>query len=182
MPDNVLAKQLGVRVYIVSHRRRRLKIPRAPKLHPHGWKPKELALVGTKPDAEVARLIGRSRLAVANRRFQMHLPPVPDPNSRSKPWSSKEDRRLGTMSDEDLARQLGRTANAIEARRISFQIPKFAGRRHYWTAAEIEMLGRLPDAEVARRLGVSIIAVQIRRFKLGRKKLPGIQSRPTSRR
>jgi hypothetical protein len=142
MHDQVLAQRLGVPVYIVSHRRRRLGIKPAPKGHPHAWSVRELALLGTKPDAEVARLIHRSVLAVRCQRSLRHIPAVPDPNAKLKPYAKQEEALLGTLPDAEVARKLGRTMFAVQARRIALRIPKFNAQRRAWTPAEDALLGR----------------------------------------
>ena len=68
-----MAQRLGRSVRSVLARRRRLKIPNR-----HSqvviWTREERVLLGTKPDAQVARMLGRSVTAVLQRRVRLHIP------------------------------------------------------------------------------------------------------------
>ena len=112
-----LAKRLGLsQAAVETHRRAKFgRVQRAPR----AWTPREDRLLGTRRDAEVARLIGRHPATVLGRRRRLGIPPAVEP----RPWTPQEDQLLGTASDGALAKKLGRPHAAIFNRRHKLGIP-----------------------------------------------------------
>jgi hypothetical protein len=81
---------------------------------PRLWTKDELALLGTRPDAEVAELTSRTFGTVWQKRRALG---IAQPALRFRKWTSPEDKLVGTASDVEVARRLGRTESAIKSRR-----------------------------------------------------------------
>src|ERR1039458_2092128 len=86
------------------------------------WNKAHDALLGAAPDAEVARQLGRTEMAITVRRRKLG---IAKRDIRVRRYTRQDDRLLGTMSDEKLARQLGRTPAAIQVRRAARGIISF---------------------------------------------------------
>ncbi len=151
-----LAKRLDrSQAAVECHRRAKFgRLQRTPR----AWTRREDRLLGTRTDAEVARLTSRHPSTVKKRRSRLG---IPSPVER-RPWTPKEDRLLGTASDEALAKKLGRSHTTIGKRRRTLGIPRYP-RPGAWTPEEERLLGTMSDPKVARRLGRSIASVQQRR-------------------
>ena len=61
--------------------------------NPRPWTKEELALLGTKPDAEVAELTGRTFGTVWQKR---RAPGISQPALRFRKWTPAEDKLVGT--------------------------------------------------------------------------------------
>jgi len=107
---------------VATFKCRSLKIPRArkPGTNTSPWTPAEIKLLGTLPDEEVARRIGRSVGAVIQRRELLHIPMQ---NPKLRDWTADEDELLGTGPDAEIVRRLGRTLSATSHRRVRLKIP-----------------------------------------------------------
>src|SRR5438876_5426894 len=82
--------------------------------NPGPWTKAELALLGTKPDAEVAKLTGRTFGTVWQKRRALG---IAQPALRFRKWTLAEDKLVGTAPDAEIALRLGRTESAIKSRR-----------------------------------------------------------------
>jgi hypothetical protein len=71
-------------------------------------------LLGTKPDADVGRIIGRPGKAVWAKR---HALGVPDPPSLVRLWTEDEDKVVLSQSVAEAAKALNRTNEAVKIRR-----------------------------------------------------------------
>ena len=174
-PDSVLACANRRTIKEVVAMREHLRIALATG-------PRHQQVLGTRPDDQVALLLGTTAKIVRHRRYKLHIPPCAAQAEAqrqrvlealttvrgNKPvkYTPEEDKLLGTMSDADLARLLGRPRVGVEARRIKFKIPKFDPKLHLWTPQEDALLGTMTDKELAARLGVSWTAVAHRRRRL----------------
>ena len=78
------------------------------------WKPEEDKLLGTAPDAEIARRLGRSESSVSGRRLLLR---IKFPNPR-RPWPSEDLALLGTMSDAVLAKRFNRPESVVRSKRL----------------------------------------------------------------
>ena len=87
------------------------------------WKAHEDRLLGTKPDGEVARELGRSRAGVALRRQKLGIAAPEKPL-----WTREEERLLGTKPDREVAKMLGRSVSSVRNQRI---------RKKIWAAAPV---------------------------------------------
>jgi hypothetical protein len=85
------------------------------------WTDRENKLLGTAPDEDIARQIGRSKTAVKGRRNSFGIPAWN--LSCFCPWSPEEDALLGVVPDRLLAKRLKRTFAAVQARRENKQLP-----------------------------------------------------------
>ena len=86
------------------------------------WTAREIRLLGTAPDPEIALRLGRTLWAVMLRRGRLH---IQNPAPKFRWWTPAEDRLLGTMPDEELARRLNRTVQAVARERKLLRIPGF---------------------------------------------------------
>jgi hypothetical protein len=80
-----------------------------------GWKPKELALLGTLPDEELARRLGRSLIAVSTKRRRLGIASA---SPRPRNWTNAEDKAVRTLTPVEAAAATGRTLQAVYARRF----------------------------------------------------------------
>ena len=125
------------------------------------WTKREEKLLGTKPDEEVARLIGREPSAVRTHRYRKGIPPC---QLLRRPFTKAEERLLGTDTDKIIARRLGRDEGTVAAHRRELGIlPKVRD----WTPDEDKLLGTMPDRKLAQHMGRTLLSVQNRRLKLG---------------
>ncbi len=88
------------------------------KRGPKPWTEGELALLGARPDAEVAQLTGRTFGTVWQKRRALG---ISQPALRVRKWTAAEDRLVGTASDAEIARKLHRTESAIKSRRVKIE-------------------------------------------------------------
>lgn len=79
------------------------------------WTPREDKLVGSGPDDEIARKLGRTRIAVAARRRILGIASWNYTYHRL--WTDKEEGLLGVVPDRKLAAMLQRPFKGIQARR-----------------------------------------------------------------
>jgi hypothetical protein len=155
-----LARELGRSVYSVSNRRR-VKHGALQKIRP--WTKRELRLLGTRPDPEIARLLDRKCGTVQVLRGVRGIASWRERNKFK--WTAAKDRLLGTKSDEALGKRFGTHRKSVEARRRALGIP--AGISRPWTQEEERLVGTMRDEEVARRIGRSAKSVLHRRCALG---------------
>ncbi len=157
-----LARQLD-RSAVATRIHRRLKYG---PVRPPGrrWTRRELRLLGTRPDLDVAALIGRTYLTVQTKRCGLGIDSY---RARRKfRWTPAKDRWLGTLSDEALAKRFGTHRKEVEGRRHALGIA--AGLYRPWTPEEERLVGTMRDEEVARRLGRTRKAVAHRLRALSR--------------
>jgi hypothetical protein len=149
----------------IRTRRHQLAGGKVRKLQPE-WTLEEDRLLGTKPDAVLARKYGRSVSAVRSRRGKKRIRLRVD-------WRPEDDRILGTRTDRQVAMLLGRSTNNVAWRRIKLGIAPKAKPRP-WTPGEEALLGSKPDEQLARRFGRTVQAVEARRIMLGRPKADAV--------
>src|SRR5439155_24307999 len=93
--------------------------------------------LGTRPDGEVAALLGCKVTSVEQRRRKLRIPPVrPLRHPRRSDWKPEEIRLLGSAPDGEIARRLGRTATAVTLRRSRLHIPNPYNHFRPWTPEE----------------------------------------------
>jgi hypothetical protein len=142
----------------IHTRRRQLAGGKLRKLQPE-WTLEEDRLLGTKPDAKLAKMFGRSAMSVGARRGQKRI-------RLRKDWRPEDDKVLGSRTDHQIALLLGRSQPNIAWRRKKLGIPPKAKARP-WTQEEEALLGSKPDEELARAFGRTVLAVGARRIELG---------------
>jgi hypothetical protein len=106
-------------------------------------------------DSEVAKRVGRSRLAVQARRGQIGIRKY---GSDLRPWTDQEEKLLGTVPDKELVSRLNRGYEAIAFRRQKLRIPPC--RPQAWQPEEEAILGTQSDEEIGRILGRTKVAVR----------------------
>jgi hypothetical protein len=104
---------------------------RVPK--PAGWTDDEIALLGTRTDAEIAKRIGRTVEAVRACRNALGIPPSGPLLGR---WDPAELELLGTAPDYEIAKVLERKVSAVTQKRRKLHIPTFDSDFRKWTAEE----------------------------------------------
>ena len=88
------------------------------------WTAEEEAILGTDADWYIAKRLGRSRSAVAQRRSALGIAAFVQ-----RRWTSEEDALLGTDDDEVIAAKIGRTPMSVTLRRCTKGIPIHGDRR-----------------------------------------------------
>src|SRR5881392_3810970 len=87
------------------------------------WTPREIRLLGTKPDAEVARRIGRTVEAVSLKRQVLDIgAPL------QTPWRDEEIKLLGTQPDRAVGKLIGRSLAAVQGKRLLLGIPSWKAK------------------------------------------------------
>ena len=130
MSDARLARRLKRSVETVRTRRAHKGIPVFnPKKH--WWTAEDDKLLGLRPDAQVAMLLGVAVSAVKHRRQQLRilLPGQERRATHPKPWAAEDDAMLGTVSDAQVAQRLGRTVSCVKARRVRLGTPSYRASR-----------------------------------------------------
>ena len=141
--DEEIAALLRTTVAAVAHRRRQLRIPACAKQLAQGhfapsptgrirragghsglYTPEEDKLMGTMPNRQLAKRLGRTRIAVQARRIHLGIPIL---NPISHVWTPAEDALLGTATDTEIAARLGRKIEVVCMRRQKLGIPNL-----YW--------------------------------------------------
>jgi hypothetical protein len=121
------------------------------------WTLRELKLLGSRPDAELAQLLHRSVSSIRTERWRNG---IPQKDPKCPWWTKQEDKLLGAMPDEEVSRRLGRSVVGIRFRRrqlgILLQTP--------WIAKDERLLGTMPDQRLAKLLGRTRLAVTTRRI------------------
>lgn len=111
--DGELAEQLGIQPMCVTAKRRQLGIESFAKASgmktSRVWTEREIALLGTKPDVEVARELGLGIGVVWKKRNQLGIPT--DPSSTRSPvkWTPEILARLGREPLQKIAEDIGVT-------------------------------------------------------------------------
>src|SRR5947207_13403520 len=91
------------------------------KRKPRPWTEQELALLGARPDGEVAELTGRTFGTVWQKRRALG---IAQPALQFRKWTPTEDKLVGTAPDAEIAYQLGRTEIAVKSRRAVLEREK----------------------------------------------------------
>jgi len=170
--DEEIARQTGIPVSKVRHRRHRLGIPIA-QPQKRRWTAEEDALLGTALDVEVAGKLGRSEASVQLRRLQLGIAPAPAPmhprsgDSGYRNWDPRNDHLLGKLRDEEVARRTGCRVQTVRVRRHRLGIPIAQSQRRSWVPHEEALLGKASDTAVAAKLGRTESAVSQHRQALG---------------
>src|SRR5205814_10016247 len=80
----------------------------------HRWTPDDDKLLGSRPDDQIALLLGASVSAVKHRRVRLG---IVQRRLKVRRWTREEDALLGTASDGRIAQGLGRGKSAVADRR-----------------------------------------------------------------
>jgi hypothetical protein len=142
------ARKLNLRQYLETARRK------------SAWPEEHLALLGTMPDDELARRLGKSENAVRLQRERQGIP-----NRSGHGWTEEELALVGTLPDAEVGRRIGRTPIAVTCKRCDLGIPHPKG--WHWTAEHRALLGTAPDDQIAARIGKAPGAVCAKRCERG---------------
>ena len=82
------------------------------------WSESEVALLGQFTDAEVARRVGRERLAVMSKRQKLGIERV----QRKDLWTESDLSMLGRLKDSEVAQRTGRSKTAVRNKRYSLRV------------------------------------------------------------
>lgn len=128
------------------------------------WTAAEEKLLGKMPDADLARRIGRSTVAVQARR---HVKGIPNPAPIYQPWTKPQLAMLRRLPDAVIAQRTGHSLKSVGGKRQELGL---LVRPHppAWTPAEDRLLGTKPDTQIAAQLGRSRAQVRLRRIAMGR--------------
>ena len=146
------------------------------------WTTDKLALLGTMPDKQAARLAGVATSSAFMKRVSTGIPPFGKSSEDAKfQWKAAHLRSLGKVPDETLAEELGISSSVVTAKRNSMGI--MASRpvkeiRKPWKKQDLAMLGKKPDTIVAAKTGRGRRHVRAKRESLG---IPPFQLHTTIR-
>ena len=97
------------------------------------WKKTEIALLGTAPDAAIARRLKVSSATVCKLRNHLRIPAH---RGQLRGWGTTELGMLGRYSDAEIARITNRPVAEVTAKRTSLRIPTFKAARERKTARQ----------------------------------------------
>jgi hypothetical protein len=107
-----------------------------------------LALLGTQPDAVLAKKLNRTTESIKSQRQNKDVPG----NRTLHFWTPAEDEIVMSCSYKEAARQLDLPQVAVETRRRALRADNVGRAPRAWTAEEIAMLGKYSDTELAQKL------------------------------
>ena len=166
-PDQALADEFGVPVERV--RRERMLRGHVGPGGPSGWTARDLALLGTASDAEIAKRVGFTPTSVEHQRKRKGIAPYGSTtDQRRHRWTKRQIGWLGNLTDREIAERIGVTIGAVAWKRrlLGVEPTRESRSRHHWTKREIALLGTMPDTELARRLGMHRHGVALKRRQL----------------
>ena len=143
----------------------------------HNWTRRQIAMLGTIPDAALSRKLDLHVSTVLKKRQKLGITASRPPKTIH--WTPAIFALLGKIPDGEIARTYGMNILSVQQKRVSRGIQCYARKSktwHYWTKKEIALLGKMPDGEVALRTGINKASVYWKRCKL---KIPSFtQKRP----
>ena len=143
----------------------------------HIWTRRQIALLGTIPDAALSRKLDLAISTVFEKRQKLGIPASRPPKTIN--WTPAVIALLGKVPDGEVARIHGMNILSVYKKRLDLGIRCYARKSrtwHYWTKKEIALLGKMPDGDVALRTGINKASVAWKRCKL--KIPPFTQKRP----
>lgn len=171
VPDDQVARLVGVHVSTVRQERRRRGIPSFQPKPRVVWTEETLKKLGTVSDADLAAEVGCKATAVFKKRQELGIPPCFEPvrSWQRRPWRKCEVDRLGKASDADVAKDLGRSLYSVVKKRREQEIGPFKPPpvAIEWTSEMLADLGVMGDPEFSVRHGVSRRAALEKREELG---------------
>ena len=93
------------------------------------WTAKQLELLGTDVDQEIAAKLGRTPSAVRCQRTLRKIPNHAGSVCGGRAWTDAELKLLGTNRDDKIADEIGLTPKAVQWQRWFRKIPKHRNRR-----------------------------------------------------
>jgi DNA-binding CsgD family transcriptional regulator len=176
MPDSTIAKQLGISVPAVQSKRKQLNITAfnahlAKKIQVHEWTEQEIALLGTKPDQELAKELGKGTTAVGNKRRKLGIASYEEKQEEGtsfKKQLAEIQALLGKVSDNQIAEMYKVEVSRVAKLRKKQKIPSFRSQAvPVLTAEQIKLLGTVYDRELAAIVGCNINAITKIRMQMG---------------
>lgn len=149
---------------------RRFSVKRGPAANRFEWPEELVALLGKRPDGELAELAGVHPDTVAEERQRRGIEAF-IPKQRID-WTPEVIAMLGTDSDYQIAAWLGISRGAVFSKRRALGIPPYNPPPHNswheleWPAEALDLLGKVPDGEIAEMIGVAVSTVGTKRRRL----------------
>lgn len=177
MPDIAVARRLQTSKHVVNYRRKQLGLARyeRPPLpepafiaHPHSWKAREDALLGTDHDNVIAARLGVTISQARNRRWKLAIEAF-RPSARIE-WTDEMLGYLGVVSDPEFSHYYGISPLSTRLKRIALGVPTFTG--HHSPVPELptkvyDLLGVWTDVRVAEEYGILRVDVRLVRMVMG---------------
>jgi hypothetical protein len=154
---------LGIAAYRPDHERPRTGRPG------RWWTARELALLGTAPDAAIAARLGISATTVSFKRQRLRIPPYAPTPARIR-WTPAMIRLLGTRPDPELARKFGVGVRSVQDKRRTLRIRARSFHGFVVRTSRLRALLRLPNRVLKAKHGLSsaILAKLRKEFGFGR--------------
>ena len=133
----------------------------------HAWTRRQIAMLGTIPDAALAAKLDLSISTVIKKRHKLGI--AASRPAKTINWTPAIIAMLGKVPDGQIARTYGMNVLTVQQKRVSRGIQCYARKSktwHYWTKKEIALLGKMPDGDVALRTGINKASVFWKRGKL----------------
>ncbi len=166
--DKSLSEEFGVSVYLIREERRRCGILAWQYFE---WTPKKIAILGTMPDNQAAKIVGVTNSAAFSKRVSLGIPPFGKSRVVAQHlWRKPEINQLGKISDGILANKLGISESVVTSKRHSLGIASSGGTgkpRRPWTKSELAMLGKKSDTVISAATGRGRRHVRAKREALG---------------
>ena len=160
----------------------RLRVARRRAHNAFPWTPELLALLGKRPDREVAARAGVALNTVVDERRRRGIEPFQSMRPRVV-WTAEMIAALGTDTDPSVAASLGVPKHCVQLKRSLLGIPPYypqgasGNKGHPWTPEELSLLGRMSDGDVGGEIGLSGSAVYWKRRRRG---IPAFQPAPVA--
>ena len=141
--------------------------PQPSKFGRHAWTRKHIAMLGTIPDAALARKLGLAVGTVLAKRQKLGI--AASRPAKSINWTRDLIDTLGRIPDREFAKIYRMNVLTVYKKRLDLGIRCYARKSktwHYWTKKEIALLGKMPDGDVALRTGINKASVAWKRCKL----------------
>lgn len=131
--DRELAEQLGIQPMCVTAKRRQLGIEAFTKTSglktSREWTEREIALLGTKTDVEVAQELGLAKGIVGKKRNQLGITTNFSSKLSQAKWTPEILARLGNEPLQKIAEDIGITREAVRQKCIKLGITARSGRK-----------------------------------------------------
>lgn len=131
--DRELAEQLGIQPMCVTAKRRQMGIESFKETSglktSRVWTEREIALMGTKTDVEVARELGISKVTVQKKRVQLGITTDFSRTLDRGKWTPEILARLGEEPLQKIAEELGVTREAVRRKCLKLGIMERSGRK-----------------------------------------------------
>ncbi len=169
--DAAVARELGLHCASVKYKRQLLRIPpchpkRRPSTVGYLWTPEEVALLGTMPDAALARALGITKGMVTWKRMTTGIPAFRT-KRRTYPWTEELIALLGRMPDREVARISGFSVSAVQRKRAALGIAAEGKFGVVVPTPDLVELLHQKSVEVRLQTGLSPTTIRVLRQKLG---------------